>query len=56
MNRHQEQLHYVYRKASDSLQKAADKSKRLYDWTVREAPLLLGKQALVLDQRRQQGG
>lgn len=52
VNRHPEQLHYVYRKASHSLQKAADKSKRLYDWTAREALLLRGNQALILDQGR----
>ena len=56
VSRHQEQLHYAYKKAADSLQKAAEKNKRLYDRTAREAPLLPGERVLVLNQRRQQRG
>ena len=51
VSRHQEQLHYAYIKSSDSLQKAVDKSKRLYDRTAREVPLPPGEEVLVLDQR-----
>lgn len=54
VNRHQEQLHYVYKKTSDTLQKAAERNKRPYDRTAREDPLLPGERVLVLDQRRQQ--
>lgn len=54
VNRHQEQLHYAYQRASDSLQKAAGKNKRHYDQTAQDALFLPGERVLVLDQRRQQ--
>ncbi|XP_070819607.1 uncharacterized protein [Chaetodon trifascialis] len=56
VDRHQEQLHYAYRKASNSLEKAAEKNKKLYDRTARGVALLPGERVLVLDQRRQQKG
>lgn len=52
VSRHQEQLCYAYNKASASLQKAAEKNKRLYVRTAKEVPLLPGERVLVLNQRR----
>ena len=52
MNRHHHQLLDTYRRVSDHLNTAAAKNKRLYDRTVREAPLLPGERVLVRDNRR----
>lgn len=56
VGKHAEQLSYAYSKTSENLQKAAEKNKRLYDKTARDAPLLPGERVLVLDHRRQGKG
>ena len=54
--RHAEQLSYAYNKTADNLKQAAEKNKRLYDKTSRDAPLLPGERVLVVDHRRQNKG
>ncbi|KAG1933960.1 retrotransposable element [Pimephales promelas] len=56
VHRHHRQLHSAYEKVSKHLDAAAQKNKRLYDRTAREAPLLPGERVLVRDNRRQGKG
>ncbi|KAL2077722.1 hypothetical protein ACEWY4_027226 [Coilia grayii] len=52
VGQHHQRLHDAYRRVSEHLGTAAAKSKRLYDRTAREAPLLPGERVLVRDCRR----
>ena len=56
VSQHHERLQYAYQKVSENLWAAADKNKRLYDRTTRDAPLLPGERVLVQDSRRQGKG
>lgn len=56
VNRHHQQLHFSYGRVTDRINGAAEKNKRLYDRTAREAPLLPGERVLVRDSRRQGKG
>ncbi|CAL9687389.1 unnamed protein product [Knipowitschia caucasica] len=54
--KHQEQLAYAYKRTFDCLKQAGQKSKRLYDRSAKEVPLLPGERVLVRDHRRRQAG
>lgn len=56
VDRHHQHLHYAYGQVSTRIRVAAEKNKRLYDRTAREAPLLPGERVLVRDNRRQGKG
>ena len=56
VGRHHQRLHFAYEQVSKRIQTAGEKSKRLYDRTAREAPLLPGERVLVRDNRRQGKG
>ncbi|XP_062386495.1 uncharacterized protein LOC134074829 [Sardina pilchardus] len=56
VSQHHERLRYAYSKASENLGAAAQKNRRLYDRTAREAPLLPGERVLVWDNRRRGKG
>lgn len=56
VSRHHRQLHVAYQRVTDQIGRAAAKSKRLYDRTAREAPLLPGERVLIRDNRRQGKG
>lgn len=55
VNRHHQQLLFAYG-TTDRINGAAEKNKRLYDRTAREAPLLPGERVLVRKNRRQGKG
>uniref|UniRef100_A0A8C1WKU1 Gypsy retrotransposon integrase-like protein 1 n=1 Tax=Cyprinus carpio TaxID=7962 RepID=A0A8C1WKU1_CYPCA len=56
VDRHHQHLQFAYGQVTKRIQVAADKSKRIYDRTAREAPLLPGERVLVRDNRRQGKG
>lgn len=56
VNHHHQQLYVAYQRVTDRIGRAADKNKRLYDRTAREAPLLPGERVLIRDNRRQGKG
>nr|XP_055037645.1 obscurin-like [Misgurnus anguillicaudatus] len=56
VDRHHQCLHFAYGQVSERIRVAVEKSKRLYDRTAREAPLLPGERVLVRDNRRQGKG
>merc|ERR1719354_35351 len=53
---HHSKLEFAYNKVSQRLGAAAEKNKRQYDRTARDAPLLPGERVLVKDCRRQGRG
>lgn len=56
VRKHHERLTYAYAKAGENMGRAAERTKRGYDQSARDAPLVPGERVLILDSRRRSKG